>query len=90
MPAKIEITPRIRRIIEEGRDATPPKPWKTIADEIGVRSWRTPINMAIRLGIYKRVLGTGGRAEVAAAWERMARDGLIRPGQVMPPPLVPE
>lgn len=80
MGAKIPITPEIRRIIRDGRSATPRVPWKTIAEQIGVRSWRTPINMAIRLGIYERVLNTGGKAEVTAAWERMARDGL-RPGQ---------
>ena len=85
MGARIDITPEMKQIIQDGRYATPPKPWKQIAADIGVKSWRTPINMAIRLGIYKRTLkryvlneDTGGRAEVVAAWERMARDGLIR------------
>ena len=92
MGARIEITPEIRRIIQEGRARTPkPVPWAEIANAIGVKSWRTPINMAIRLGIYKRTLAryvsvedTGGRAEVDAAWARMKREGLIPPGRQPP------
>ena len=74
MPARIPITPEIRRIIVRGRASTPPVPWSQIANEIGVRSWTTPINMAKRLGIYKRVLrpADAGKAAVLAAWERMA------------------
>ena len=74
MPARIEITPAMRRIISEGRRSTPPRTWQSIADALGVKSVRTPINLAIRLNIYQRTYRdpSEGRAALEAAWATQA------------------
>ena len=75
MPARIEITPAMRRIISEGRRSEPPRTWKSIADALGVKSTRTALNMAIRARIYqptyRRRDPSDGAAALAAAWARM-------------------
>ena len=75
MPARIEITPTMRRIISEGRRSEPPRTWQSIADALGVKSVRTALNMAIRLRIYqptyRRRDPSDGRAALEAAWARM-------------------
>lgn len=75
MPARIEITPDMRRVIVEGRRAEPPRTWKSISEALGVKSVRTAINMAIRAKIYtptyRRRDALDGRAAFEAAWARM-------------------
>ena len=74
MPARIEITPGMRRIISEGRRSEPPRTWQSIANDLGV-SLKTAINMAVRLRIYQPTYRhrdpSDGRAALEAAWARM-------------------
>lgn len=58
MPAPIEITPEMVNAIKVGRGSIPPRTWKAIADELGV-SVKTPINIAIRNGFFRRTYQNG-------------------------------
>ena len=73
MPARIEVTPAMRRIISEGRRSEPPRTWKAIADDLGV-SLKSAINLAIRAKVYtptyRRRDPLDGAAALEAAWAR--------------------
>ena len=52
----ISITPEMTRIIREGRQASPPRTWREISEELGI-SLKSAINVAKRVDLYQPSYG---------------------------------
>ena len=48
----ISVTPEMTRVIREGRQASPPRTWREISEELGI-SLPSTFNVAKRVGLYQ-------------------------------------
>ena len=52
MSRAISITPELTRVIREGRQASQPRTWREISEELGI-SLKAAIDIAKRVGLYQ-------------------------------------
>ena len=52
MSQAIAITPEVTRVIREGRQASQPRTWREISEELGI-SLKAAIDIAKRVGLYQ-------------------------------------
>ena len=50
----ISVTPEMTRVIREGRQASPPRTWREISEELGI-SLSSAVNVAKRVGLYQQI-----------------------------------
>ena len=50
----IFITPEMRRVVREGRQASPPRTWREISEELGI-SLSSAVKVAKRVGLYQQI-----------------------------------
>ena len=56
MRQAIAVTPEMTRVIREGRQASPPRTWREISEELGI-SLKSAINVAKRVDLYQPSYG---------------------------------
>jgi hypothetical protein len=78
----IFITPEMRRVIREGRQASPPRTWREISEELGI-SLSSAVKVAKRVGLYQQIyrerFNNSPSALSPAAVQPVVEDDLTQP-----------